>query len=296
MPRTGMRDRLTTAAYLAGWKAVGLLPESLATHLFNLGADHASDNGAGMEMLRRNLIRVVGVENVDKQLVRAAMRSYARYWREAFRLPQLAGDSAVLAKISSGVQGREYLDDALARGRGAVLALPHSGNWDMAGMWLVANYGSFTTVAERLRPESLFNAFVDFRESLGFEVLALTGGRRPPYERLREVLAGGGIVCLMGERDLTEHGVGVRFFGEETTMPAGPAKLAVDTGAALLPVHSWFTGSDSAPGWGLKADPPLQVTDVAETTQRLADRFEANIAEHPQDWHMLQPMWPADRR
>lgn len=293
---TGIRDRLTTAAYLGGWKAVGFLPDSLATHMFNFGADRASDNGAGMEILRRNLIRVVGVENVDKQLVRASMRSYARYWREAFRLPQLAGDPAVLARISAGVRGREYLDDALARGRGAVLALPHSGNWDMAGMWLVANYGSFTTVAERLKPESLFDAFVDFREGLGFEVLALTGGHRPPYERLREVLNGGGIVCLMGERDLTEHGVPVHFFGEPTTMPAGPAKLAVDTGAALLPVHSWFTGRESAPGWGLKADPPLHVTDVEETTQRLADRFALNIARHPQDWHMLQPMWPTDRR
>lgn len=293
--RESARERLTAAAYLAGWKGVGLLPDAAATRLFNYGADLASDKGAGMETLRRNLIRVVGVENVDRHLVQASMRSYARYWKEAFRLPRLAGDPAVVAAITSRVSGRAFLDHALEKGRGAILALPHSGNWDMAGMWLVENYGTFTTVAERVAPESLFQAFLEFRQGLGFEVLALTGGRRPPYDRLKEVLEAGGIVCLLGERDLTAHGVPVRFFGEATTMPAGPAKLALDTGAALIPVHAWFEGSDARPGWGLKADPALEVTTVEETTQRLADRFAANIAQHPADWHMLQPMWPVDR-
>lgn len=288
-------DALTAGAYIAGWKVVGALPAALATRLFNAGADAASDNGRGMEMLRRNLIRVVGVENVDQQLVRDSMRSYARYWKEAFRLPVMAGDAQVVASISNAVRGREYLDEALEAGRGAILALPHSGNWDMAGMWLVHNYGQFTTVAERLKPESLFDAFVEFRRGLGFEVLPHTGGEAPPYPRLREVLGGNGIVCLLGERDLTSRGVEVDFFGETTTFPAGPAKLAIDTGAALLPVHAWFEGTDSAPAWGLKSGAPVEVTTVEETTQRLADCFAANIAAHPQDWHMLQPMWPADR-
>lgn len=290
-----LSERLSAYAYLAGWKVVGALPEAAATGVFNWGADRASSRGAGMEVLRRNLIRVVGAENVDRALVRASVRSYARYWREAFRLPRIAGDEDVIARINRGISGRDYFEAALERGKGVVIALPHSGNWDMAGMWLVHNYQQFTTVAERLRPESLFDAFVDYRRRLGFEVLPLTGGHTPPYKRLREVLSAGGIVCLMGERDLTPHGVEVSFFGEKTTFPAGPAKLAVDTGAALLPVHSWFTGTDADPGWGLKADPQVEVTTVEETTQRLADRFAVNIAAHPEDWHMLQPMWLADR-
>ncbi|SDR99096.1 phosphatidylinositol mannoside acyltransferase [Corynebacterium timonense] len=288
-------ERAATLGYLAGWKVVGALPDSLTVGLFTAGADRASDDGRGMDMLRRNLSRVVGPENVTRELVRDSMRSYARYWREAFRLPRLAGDPQVLETITRGVSGRPFLDAALERGRGAILALPHSGNWDMAGMWLVQHYGTFATVAERLRPEVLYEAFVDYRESLGFEVLPLTGGDHP-YARLAEVLRGNGIVCLMGERDLTPRGVPVTFFGESTTMPAGPAKLAVDTGAALFAVHSWFEGTDEQPAWGLKADPELEVTTVEETTQRLADRFAANIAEHPADWHMLQPMWPSDRQ
>ena len=289
------REQMTAAAYIAAWKIIGRLPGRVADTLFSLGADWASDKGKGMEMLRRNLARVVGVENVDQDLVRASVRSYARYWKEAFRLPTLAGDSEVVERIREGIEGLEHLERAYGQGKGVILALPHSGNWDMAGMWLVQNYGTFATVAERLKPESLFDAFVRYRESLGFEVLPLTGGREAPYERLREVLESGGIVCLMGERDLTSSGVPVMFFGEETTMPAGPAKLAIDTGAALLPVHSWFEGTDRDPAWGLKAESPIEVTDVAETTQRLADRFAANIAEHPADWHMLQPMWPVDK-
>ncbi|WP_291313707.1 phosphatidylinositol mannoside acyltransferase [Corynebacterium sp. UBA2622] len=286
-----LRGRAAAAAYLAGWKVVGALPGPVADRAFTWGADQASDGGRGMDMLRRNLSRVVGPENVTRELVRDSVRSYARYWREAFRLPRLAGDPNVVAELTRSLQGREHLDAALGQGRGVVLTLPHSGNWDMAGMWLVANYGRFTTVAERLRPEALYTAFVEFRESLGFEVLPLTGGATHPYARLTEVLRGNGIVCLLGERDLTSRGVPVTFFGEDTTMPAGPAKLAADTGAELLTVHSWFEGA----GWGLRIDPPVEVTGVGETTQRVAERFQRNIARHPRDWHMLQPMWPADR-
>ena len=279
--------------YRAGWKVVGALPERAAGRMFTWGADRASDDGRGMDMLRRNLTRVVGAENVTRQLVRDASRSYARYWREAFRLPRLAGDPAVLRAIDEHFVGREHIDASREEGRGVIITLPHSGNWDMAGMWLVANYGTFTTVAERLKPESLYEAFVDFRASLGFEVLPLTGSE-PPHRRLEEVLRGNGIVCLLGERDLTPRGVPVTFFGEETTMPAGPAKLAAETGAVLLTAHSWFPSGD-APSWGLKAEAPVEVTTVEETTQRIAHRFERNITAHPADWHMLQPVWPGDR-
>lgn len=287
-----VRERLTAAAYIAGWKVVGALPQRLTARLSDLAADRVSDNGAGMEQLRRNLTRVVGAENVTRELVRDSMHSYARYWREAFQLTRIAGDPELMTLLDAGLTGREHLDNALAKGRGVILTLPHTGNWDMAGMWLVRNYGQFTTVAERLKPEQLFDAFVSYRESLGFDVLALTGGERPPYERLREVLQGGGIVCLLGERDFGGHGVPVTFFGEETTFPVGPAKLAMDTGAELLVAHSWFAGE----GWGLSASAPLAVTTLEETAQRIADAFAANIASHPEDWHMLQPLWPADRR
>lgn len=289
------RQRLTALGYLAGWRLLGALPWSVAWPAFRAGADIVSDSGKGMNMLRRNLTRVVGPENVARELVRDSVRSYARYWLEAFRLPRIVQDDTALAHyMSTGVDGVEHVETALAQGNGVVLTLPHSGNWDLAGLWLVQHYSTFTTVAERLKPEELFDAFVAYRESLGFEVLPLTGGRRAPYPRLKEVLRDNGIVCLLGERDLRRRGVPVTFFGEETTFPAGPAKLAMETGAALLVAHAWFTDGPEGPGWGLKVDPPIAVDTLEPTVQRLADAFAANIAAHPADWHMLQPLWPSD--
>ncbi|MBY6362028.1 phosphatidylinositol mannoside acyltransferase [Rhodococcoides corynebacterioides] len=282
-------EQLGAAGYVAGWRVVRALPEGVARRLFDAGADLAARRGGGPEQLRRNLARVLGTTPADvpDELVRASVRSYARYWREAFRLPSM--DLAAQARsIDASVSGKEHLEAALAAGRGAVLALPHSGNWDMAGVWLTQTHGQFTTVAERLRPESLYRRFVEYRESLGFEIFPLSGGERPPFEQLRDRLEAGGVVCLLGERDLARHGVPVTFFGEPTRMPAGPARLAVDTGAALLPVHCWFTES----GWGFSVEPPLDVSGgVEDATQQLADRFAANIAAHPEDWHMLQPLW-----
>lgn len=281
------------AAYLAGWKAVSALPQPVAEKMFTFGADLASDRGRGMEQLRRNLTRVVGAENVTAELVRDCVRSYARYWMEAFQLPSLARDPDLVRNISDSIEGRDIFEASLAAGKGVILVLPHSGNWDMAGMWLSANYGQFTTVAERVKPEALFNAFVEYRESLGFEVLPLTGEGESPFARLSEVLHDGGVVCLLGERDLTQTGVGVQFFGEHTTMPAGPVKLAQQTGAALHVVHCWFT-STGKPGWGFRVAEAVEVTDLESTTQRIADGFAANLAAHPEDWHILQPQWTRD--
>ncbi|WP_197373516.1 phosphatidylinositol mannoside acyltransferase [Mycolicibacterium baixiangningiae] len=283
-------DNLTDLGYAAGWRVVRALPDSLACNMFDAGARYWARDG-GPEQLRKNLARVTGVTpaDVSDELMRASLASYARYWREAFRLPTM--DHRRLGRELT-VAGIEHVWDALEAGRGAVVALPHSGNWDMAGVWLVQNHGTFTTVAERLRPESLFNRFVAYRESLGFEVIPLSGGERPPYQLLRDRLRANRVVCLMAERDLTRHGVAVDFFGEPTRMPAGPAKLACETGAALLPVHCWFDGD----GWGMEVFEPLDTSggDVGVITQALADRFATNIAKYPEDWHMLQPQWLAD--
>ena len=125
-----------------------------------------------------------------------------------------------------------------ARARSWPFRTAATGTWPGSGS--TNTYGPFATVAERLKPESLYNRFVEYRESLGFEVLPLNGGARPPFEILTERLRGNGLVCLMSDRDLTRSGVQVDFFGEPTRLPAGPAKLALETGAALLPVHSWY--------------------------------------------------------
>ena len=298
-------ERLQASLYAFGAGAVKLLPEALLRPLARLAADFVYRRGGrGVRQLSRNLRRVVGHGMPDAEfaaLVKAAMRSYARYWLEFFRLPVLGRDR-ILERMA--IEGEEHLQAAMAAGRGAVLALPHTGNWDHAGAWVVLRGYPFTTVAERLKPETLFDRFVAVRERLGMEVLPLTGGDRSAFAVLLKRLREGKLVCLVSERDLGDTGVDVDFFGERTTMPGGPASLAVATGAVLLPATLWFT-EDGGPGggWGARVHPPVAVpadadkrAKVAAMTQATADAFAEGIAAHPQDWHMLQPLWPADRR
>ena len=285
-------DNLTDWGYATGWLMVRAMPEVLARNAFDVGARYAARDG-GPEQLRKNLARVIGTTpaEVPDALIRASVASYARYWREAFRLPTM-NQAALAERLDRVFIGAEKFDAALVGGRGAVMALPHSGNWDMAGVWLAQKYGTFTTVAERLKPESLYDRFIAYRESLGFEVLPLTGGQRPPMEVLAERLEANRFVCLMADRDLTRSGVQVDFFGEPTRLPAGPARLALESGAPLHPAHVYYDGDDCV----VQIDDALDTSsgDVGVITQALADRFAVNIAAHPQDWHMLQPQWLAD--
>jgi lauroyl/myristoyl acyltransferase len=283
--RARLSGQLTDWGYAAGWRAVRAMPEGLARNAFDAGAFYAA-LGGGPEQLRKNLARVIGVRpaKVPASLMRASLASYARYWREAFRLPSMDLQE-VGKRLDEHIYGAHQLDDALA-------ALPHSGNWDMAGVWLVQKHGSFTTVAERLKPDSLYRRFIEFRETLGFEVVPHSGGERPAFEVCAERLRQNKFVCLMADRDLTRSGVRVDFFGEPTMMPAGPAKLAIATGARLLPAHIWYEADSCA----IRMYDPVDTSsgDIGAITQALADKFAENIAAHPADWHMLQPQWLAD--
>jgi phosphatidylinositol dimannoside acyltransferase len=276
---------------------VKLLPEPLARGAFGAAGRWAgARDGGGVRQLRANL-RVATGGSLDEaaldRLTRRAMSSYARYWMEAFRLPTIP--SARIVRDTDFI-GVEHMEKARAGGRPIVFALPHSGNWDAAGVWLVDwLQGPFMTVAERLRPESLYRRFVDYRESLGMRVVPLTGGPRPSSTVLREWVTGGGSVCLVADRDLGGSGVPVSFFGRPTTMPGGPALLAAQTGGALHPAVCQFTDG----GWRVTIHPEVPVGGggrlrdrVTGATQGVADAFAASIARRPEDWHMLGRIWP----
>lgn len=297
-----MNPRVTAAAYRTGWATVRAMPGPLASAGFALIADQTFlRGGPAVRRYESNLRRVVGPGMSDRELrrlVHAGSRSYLRYWREVFRLPTMSR-----RRIIDGmhVENVAALRGAYDAGRGVILALPHMGNWDHAGAWCVHNGMPFTTVAERLEPASLFERFVAFRERLGMEVIPLTGGAKPPYQLLAERLRQGRMLCLLADRDLTATGVEVDFFGEPARVPAGPAALAYDTGAVLLPVTLWFVPG----GWGARihdpvphaaaADDPAGRRDaVRSMTQTLLRAFEQGIAAHPQDWHMFQRVWVAD--
>lgn len=286
-------SRLAELGYAAGWRLARVAPGEVATRVFRAGADLAARrDGPRARQLRRNLARVVPDATSAEldALVRNGLRSYARYWQETFTLPS-ADHDALLDRLDGAMEGVDHLNDALAHGRGVVVALPHSGNWDMAGLWFVRHHGVFSTVVERLQPEALYQRFVDYRGSLGFDIVPLTGAGNPTPRLLRR-LREGGVVCLLADRDLTGAGAAVEFFGGTARMPLGPARLAAATGATLLVIGCWFTPE----GWGIRFHPPVPVRKRAavEATQAVADCFATDIAAHPQDWHMLQPLWIDD--
>ncbi len=276
---------LSSGSYAVGWSLVRGMPEPAARRIFQAGADLAAARGGdGVDRLRANLERVAP----GQDLVRAALRSYARYWCEAFRLPAMKAD-----RILGGTHtvGEESFREAIASPRGTIMVLPHTGNWDAAGAWCGLTGVPFATVAERLKPESLYERFVAFRESLGMEVLALTGGDRPPYEVLAERLSSGGAICLLADRDLTPRGIDVQFFGATARMPAGPARLALETGAHLIPTTLGFVGERE---WEITFHPAVEPSELATMTQDVAHAFEKGIAQYPADWHMLQRLWLDD--
>lgn len=288
---------LAELGYAAAWQGLRLVPGPLTDVLFRAGADLAARRGgAGVDRLRANLRRVrpEASEAELGRLVRDGMRSYARYWDEAFRLPAL-DPVAVHAGMAGATTGVESPMRAMAEGRGVVFALPHAGNWDVAGVYIIEEMRrrgltpAMTTVAQRLRPESMYRRFVEYRESLGFEIVAQDDGRRAHLALTRRLRAGG-LVCLVADRDLTGTGVEVPFFGETIRMPAGPASLAAITGAQLHTVGPFFL-----PGgrWGATISEPIPVPDraaVPKATAELARQFEEHIDRYPQDWHMLQEL------
>ncbi|MFJ7067225.1 phosphatidylinositol mannoside acyltransferase [Streptomyces sp. NPDC101115] len=292
-----VRDSVTDGLYGLGWATVKKLPEPVARGLGRRIADVAwKRRGKSVLRLESNLARVVPDATPERlaELSKAGMRSYMRYWMESFRLPTWSKERAAGSFDPKDVH---HLTDALASDRGVILALPHMGNWDLAGVWVTRALGvPFTTVAERLKPESLYDRFVAYRESLGMEVLPHTGGAA--FGTLARRLRAGGLVCLVADRDLSASGVEVSFFGEKARMPAGPAMLAQQTGALLLPVTLWYDDTDVMRG---QVHAPLDVPEsgtraekTSSMTQALADVFAGGIAEHPEDWHMLQRLWLAD--
>ncbi|MCW2631690.1 MAG: Lauroyl/myristoyl acyltransferase involved in lipid biosynthesis [Pseudonocardia sp.] len=293
-------DWVADVGFGAGWGLVPLLPEPVARAAFQAVGDLAARREAPTRQLRANLRRVLpGASPAELEaVVRAAMRSYARYWCEAFRLSTM-DPAEIHDRMHRATIGFEHIVDAVVAGRGVIIALTHSGNWDATAVWMIEwlrRQGlrpSVAGVAERLRPESVYRRFVAYREAIGLEVLPMTGGERSPYSVMASRLNDNGVVALLSDRDLSGRGTQVSFFGEPARLPAGPALLAARTGAALLPLSTWFTPD----GWGVRVKPAVPVPSVRaarEATQQLADALAAEIADHPCDWHMMQRVWQAD--
>jgi phosphatidylinositol dimannoside acyltransferase len=248
------------------------------------------------EIVARHMRRVMGIGLSGRALDRAvdgAFDSYAKYWSDSFRLPSLSA-----AQVAEGFEeeGYSHVVDGLAAGNGVILALPHLGGWEWAGRWISDQGHPITVVVEPLDRPEVFDWFKDLRSSLGMEVVALGHGAGGAVLR---ALRQNHVVCLLCDRDIPGGGVIVEFFGEKTTLPAGPATLSLRTGAPILATAVYFTPKPDG-HLGL-VRPPLAVAltgglrdDVAALTQALAYELEGLIRRAPEQWHLFQPNWPSD--
>lgn len=285
-----MLENLSYLAYLVGWKVVGVLPERIAYSLFQSLSDFIyKKDGKSVRRLRTNL----SIVNPDlsksdlEDLAKVAFRSYLRYWCDTFRIHRWTPER-IQRTVST--TNDHLLRDPMKQGRGVIIALPHSGNWDHAGAYFCQEGIPLVTVAEVLKPERLFRKFLEYRTAMGFEVLGLDSRafvtllRRAREKRL---------IALVADRDLSDSGIPVQFFGRTAKMPAGPAVLALKEGLPIVVAHVSYTDI------GIHIDfhaVPLAQADteeevIARTVQGIATTFEIGISAHPEDWHMLQRIW-----
>jgi phosphatidylinositol dimannoside acyltransferase len=288
-------------AYSAGARATQLLPAhvvQLIAATAGTAASHVPSMAAERAMVARHQRRVCGPDLAGRELDRQVDRvfaSYGRYWAEALRLPGIG-----FAEIDAGMswEGVVYIEEAIAAGRGCILALPHLGGWEWAGVWLIQLGFPMTVVVEALEPPELFEWFVTFRKKLGMEVVSVGAGAGSAVLR---ALKANHVVCLLSDRNIGgSSGVEVEFFGERTLLPGGPATLAIRTGASLLPTAVYFS-PDGPNAHHAVVCPPLPATrqgslrdDVTRLTQALATDLEGLIRREPTQWHLLQPNWPSD--
>jgi phosphatidylinositol dimannoside acyltransferase len=299
-PGEGRLLQLVYYAYVAGSAVARALPERVAYGIANacggLQARLAKDKRRQVE---RNLARItghpIGSPELDEVVV-AAYRSYARYWLETFALVRETKEF-FLERFRCPTE--HHIDEVRARGKGAIVAVGHLGNWDAAGAWVGARGQLLVTVAEVLRPRRRFDFFVEHRARLGMKIFPAETG---VTDRLVEAVENGAVVAILGDRDLKGTGVETKFFGEPATLPAGAASVALRAGVPLLVAGVYSARLPGGKrGWDAEISEPIELPEagpdaIGELTRAMGVKLEEFIRRRPEEWHVFQPFWPSDKR
>jgi lauroyl/myristoyl acyltransferase len=297
-PGEGRLLQLVYYGYVAGSALARALPERWVYALAQRAGVLAARSKRSAQVAR-NLSRIVG-KPPDSGAVRAlvvdAYRSYARYWLETFRL--VREDRDFFLERFRGI-GDDKMDKALAEGKGVVVVVGHLGNWDAAGAWVGARGNRLVTVAEVLKPRRMFEFFVEHRARLG---MTIYGAEPGVTAKLTAEVESGAVLAILGDRDLKGTGLQVDFFGEPATFPRGAASIALRAGVPVLVAGVYERPlADGRRGWVAEFSDPLPLPDgdgpeaVDELTRRIVAGLEDCVARHPDQWHVFQPFWIADR-
>jgi lauroyl/myristoyl acyltransferase len=295
--KNDLRTRFGTLQYTSMERIAMRWPAPVAKAVFKAYGSIARRVAPGSaHIVADNLSRVLG-RPAGSELVQAATREafdlYARYWYDTFRSRVMTKEELNRRFVMHDI---ENIDRAVDAGRGALLVLPHLGNWDLAGHYVVSKGYKVCAVAERLENQRVFDLFLRHREELGMKILALDSGARVGPQLL-ELLADNWLIALVADRDLSGRGVDVEMFGATRKLPAGPALLSLTSGAPLMvaPVYTTETGWDCRIGRPLEVERSGEMrADVTALTHLMAQEFERVIAAKPTDWHMFQPAWGSE--
>lgn len=290
-------------AHVALFKTLGAVSEALPERVDVWIGRHAARivgrfSAGARAALSANLSRALAAPGAvpDPELlerfVERGFDSYGQYWAEGAKLPAIR--STTVASRFTIAEGQEHLDAAKAAGQGLVMALPHVGSWEWGGAFLAQIGMPMTAVAEVLDPPELFEWFTRKRASMGISIVPLDDHAGTT---MLTTLNSGGVVGLLCDRDILDNGLPVDFFGQRLTLPAGPATLALRTGAMLVAAACY-----AGPGRDHYAvvSPPIDTcrtgrlrVDVNRVTELLALELEGLIRRAPEQWHVLQDRFGA---
>ncbi|MPZ68329.1 MAG: phosphatidylinositol mannoside acyltransferase [Actinobacteria bacterium] len=298
-PGEGRLIQLVYYAFVGGSALARALPERMSYGLARAAGRISARISKKRDQVRANLARISG-HPLDSpeldHLVVKAYQSYARYWLETFAL--VREDQAFFLDRFRSPTGHR-LFDYVAQGKGAIVVVGHLGNWDAAGAWVGANGHLLVTVAEVLKPRRMFDFFVAHRAQLG---MVIHPAERGATLKLAEAVENGAVVAILGDRDLKGRGPVVEFFGEQVPFPAGPASVALKTGAPVFIAGVYgVIHEDGKRGWIADISEPIEIAPgsgperVQAITQQVARELERCVAKHPEEWHVFQPFWPSDR-
>ncbi len=288
-----MKPRTRVALFKGAGAVLEWLPERVDVGLARYLGVRLGLRSSGRVNLERNLERVLSgpsrpaTPELVQRYLRRGFANYGQYWAEGAKLPALS-QRTITTRFTIG-EGRQYLDDAFAQGRGVVIALPHIGSWEWGGAFIASLGMPMTSIAEELEPPELFAWFKSKREAVGIHIEGLNAAAS---SKLLGILKAGGVVGLLCDRDIQGGGIEVDFFGARVTLPGGPATLALRTGAVLV-AAACYTG----PGRDHFAviTPPITVhregrlrEDVTRVTQLVAHELEGLIRRAPEQWHVLE--------
>ena len=219
-----------------------------------------------------------------QSMARATYRCFGKYLVDFFRLGDV---SDVFRGAEVCIEHEDYLADCVARGRGVILVTGHFGNWELGGAVLAARGHEVHAVVLPYRSEKVERLFNHYRERRGIHTVPFGHAARDLVRYLQE----GKMVALLADRDFSAHQHEATFFNRVTSMPRGPAWLAMKTGAPVLPAFMIRQPDDS---FLLRFHAPL-FPEALKTEDRIRDRIcaglEREIGEQPHQWFIFEDFW-----